>query len=349
MVLALKSLSFLFLFSTAFAAVAPPQATTVEQLRNEAVSRKKEIAVLTTKIKNLENSLNQANKKFLSTVKVRKDIEESLSLVEKRLHQGQAEIQNLQNEINKRMKIAVVNSLGGQLNAKDMMAHKFIMISLQSQLKELETVEKSNLKQQLELQSQQEKLTEYVTLENDLGQLLGDLEIKKSDAAKSYLVERETLEKIQLKLAATQATQKIKKQHSKLSSSLLAIYAPPIEEFLSVEYKKKGVTFSYSGKKPVLATQKGRILFTGSLSTYGNVVMIDHGDETRSVILGQFTPKVEKGMIVSTSDVLGYTQEESSGKGKIYFELRQKNKVQNTFPLLDSSKFAAHSLNQSKI
>jgi len=46
---------------------------------------------------------------------------------------------------------------------------------------------------------------------------------------------------------------------------------------------------------------------------------------------------------------LGYTQEESSGKGKIYFELRQKNKVQNTFPLLDSSKFAAHSLNQSKI
>lgn len=349
MVLALKGLSLFFFLSTAFANVAPQKVNSVEDLKSEAISRKREIADLTTKIRSLENNLNLTNKKFLSTVQTRKEIEENLSLVERKLVQSQSEIQLLQNEINKRMKIAVVNSLGGQLNAKDMMAHKFIMISLQSQLKDLQIVEKNNLQQQMELKTQEEKLTEYVTLENDLGQLLGDLEIQKSDAAKSYLNERESLEKIQLRLAATQATQKIKKQHAAIASNLPAIYSPPIEEFLAVEYKKKGVTFSYSGKKPVLATQKGRILFTGSLSTYGNVVMIDHGDETRSVILGQFTPKIEKGMIVKTSDVLGYTQEESSGKGKIYFELRQKNKVQNTFPLLDSSKFAAQSINQSKI
>ncbi|PJB52948.1 MAG: hypothetical protein CO099_09810, partial [Bdellovibrio sp. CG_4_9_14_3_um_filter_39_7] len=62
--MALKSLSFLFLFSTAFAAVAPPQATTVEQLRNEAVSRKKEIAVLTTKIKFLISLIQTVFKIF---------------------------------------------------------------------------------------------------------------------------------------------------------------------------------------------------------------------------------------------------------------------------------------------
>lgn len=113
-----------------------------------------------------------------------------------------------------------------------------------------------------------------------------------------------------------------------------------MDEYTGMEFDKKGVTFKYKGRKPVMSTASGKIIYQGTLSNFGNVIMIDHGKETRSIILGKFVPKISKGAIVRTGDILGYTRNSRNQEEKLYFEVRQKNKVQNTILLLNRKSLA---------
>ena len=67
-------------------------------------------------------------------------------------------------------------------------------------------------------------------------------------------------------------------------------------------------------------------MYQGTLSNFGNVVMIDHGKETRSIILGKFIPKLSKGAVVKAGDVVGYTRDSRNQEEKLYFEVRKRIK-----------------------
>ena len=71
--------------------------------------------------------------------------------------------------------------------------------------------------------------------------------------------------------------------------------------------------------------------------------MIDHGNDTRTVLLGQFDFSVKNGDVVNQSQVVGYTSPKSNSalsEGKIYFEVRKSNLAQNTYLLLDKKSLA---------
>ena len=148
------------------------------------------------------------------------------------------------------------------------------------------------------------------------------------------------------KLAPMQITEEIKIPSAITAGS--AEYFPPIFSYQGLEYDKKGVTFNFQGKVEVRATKAGKIVYTGSLANYGNVLMIDHGNDTRTVLLGQFDFSVKNGDSVSQSQVVGYTSPKSSSalsEGKIYFEVRKSNLAQNTYLLLDKKSLARNSSN----
>ena len=104
-----------------------------------------------------------------------------------------------------------------------------------------------------------------------------------------------------------------------------------------MEYGKKGVTYKFNSRQLVKTSRGGKVIHTGSLSTYGNVVMVDHGNEVKSIYLGQFLPSVKKGQSVVPGESLGKTFDVAKNEGKLYFEVRKKNKAQNTILLLDKN------------
>jgi septal ring factor EnvC (AmiA/AmiB activator) len=113
-----------------------------------------------------------------------------------------------------------------------------------------------------------------------------------------------------------------------------------------MEYQKKGVTYNFHGKNEIRAPKGGKVVYTGALANYGNVLMIDHGNDTRTVLLGQFDYAVKNGDAVKEFQVVGHTNPRSNnglGEGRIYFEIRKNNLAQNTYLLLDKKSRAASS------
>ena len=78
------------------------------------------------------------------------------------------------------------------------------------------------------------------------------------------------------------------------------------------------------------------MVFAGDLASYGQVVLIDHGKDLRTVLLGKMNIKVKKNDTVSHGDVLAYTINDSKDPQNLYFEVRKKNTAQNTILWLES-------------
>ena len=81
----------------------------------------------------------------------------------------------------------------------------------------------------------------------------------------------------------------------------------------------------------------GKVVFAGDLASYGQVVLIDHGNDLRTVLLGRMDIKVKKNDSVNDGDILAYTQNDSKEDQNLYFEVRKKNTAQNTILWLESN------------
>jgi murein DD-endopeptidase MepM/ murein hydrolase activator NlpD len=109
-----------------------------------------------------------------------------------------------------------------------------------------------------------------------------------------------------------------------------------IDPVLGVKKAHNGMDISAPGIKgqPVVATKDGKVIFSGNAGTYGNLVMISHGDglETRyahlnslSVTTGQ---EVNGGQIIGTVGTTGL----STGD-HLHFEMRYNGTPFDPFPL----------------
>jgi septal ring factor EnvC (AmiA/AmiB activator) len=112
----------------------------------------------------------------------------------------------------------------------------------------------------------------------------------------------------------------------------------PLRNYLSYKGSSKGMTFKYKKVAPVHATERGKIVYSGELSSYGKVIMIDHGHDIRSVILGDLNIKATKGSVVKKGDILGYVNSDAGITKTLYYEVRKKNIAQNTVQLLKKIK-----------
>lgn len=113
------------------------------------------------------------------------------------------------------------------------------------------------------------------------------------------------------------------------------IFHRPVDDFLGYTPSAKGVTFKYQAIQPVRAVGGGKVVFAGDLSTYGQVLLIDHGNDLRTVLLGKMNVRVRKDEHVRDGDILGYTINDSREPQNLYFEVRKKNTAQNTILWLD--------------
>lgn len=299
----------------------------------------KETNQLAKDISLLEKNLGVEHGNYLATIKARQDFENRLSAAEKSLQEEEAKAQDRSQKLRLVLNRLALQKLDQNQNAPALAANEILSKQVQIQLAEFNEILRNVQEHSLELSEIRRRINDYVETENRLAELVKTMEAQKKEKAEAYLVALEEKSKQEEKLSSLKLT--MRKTTVKKAVGINARFSSPLEDFLGVEYDKKGITYKFNGHRPVVAAEDGEVAYAGRLSTYGNVILIDHGAETRSVILGQFVPKLTKGHKVKRGDVLGYT-ERVSGQGKIYFEVRKSDKVVETVSLMDDEFLNKH-------
>ena len=362
-----KVIIFLFIYPLILAAaIDGGEKLNIFEMKKKIANQNKLIQEMSRDILNVETSLGMQNKKYLRLANERAQIEESLSTARKNADLDNQNLKKSYNETKMILMGILLNKLEKMESSSDLLSRKILVENLQRRLVDLDGMMKSNKVVQDDVERLYQRLEDSMRTEKELLALMSELEqrkkdlrvniesesMKKTDAEERFdevknkmAMEREFARKSQLKekLLPVQITEEIKIPSQPIAG---ADFSPPLSIYQAIDYQKKGVTFNFQGKNEVRSPKAGKIVYTGSLANYGNVLMIDHGNDTRTVLLGQFDYSVKNGDTISAAQLVGYTNPRSKnglGDGKIYFEVRKNNLAQNTYLLLDKKTLARNS------
>lgn len=338
----------------------------VFQMKRNLQEQNKDILRLTKEVNNVEVTLGMNNKKYLKLAEERAKIEESLASARRNADFDSETLKKSYAQTKSLLMGVLLNKLENTERSSDMLARKIMIERLQKKLVDLDGMMKSNKDLQTNVDGLYAKLQESMDTEKELLTVMGELEERKrtlreslssqtksTEDAKQRLDEEKNKlamnqksvqrERIREELAPVQITEEIKIPSQPIAIDL---FRGPISSYQNIEYQKKGVTYNFHGKNEIRAPKSGKVVYTGALANYGNVLMIDHGNDTRTVLLGQFEYAVKNGDSVQEFQLVGHTNPRSNnglGEGRIYFEVRKKNLAQNTYLLLDKKSRAASS------
>lgn len=357
-----KALLTLLLFSAtpgipaAVAANAPQNlpSNTSKSLKGQIKEHQDNILKIKNEINDIEGQLANANKRFIS-------IEKEKGRLDGEIYKTNLDLQkmkeNLTLEIERARKVLnslIVNSLSKEEDSKGILRKKILTQVAQIKLTELkkEKVSVEKMEQQIELY--RKKLDESYEIAGALSDTLSQMEAHKKLLANDYVSQIQIKTKLEseFKIAASKAKQAKNVAKSNVvrpANTVEMSFIAPLENYISHEYDHEGVTYKFQGDKKVIGTQAGRVVFSGPLANYGNAVMIDHGADTRSIILGNFKPAVKKGQQITMGQVIGSASSYSKGSGSIYFEVRHKKQVQNTFKLIEKERYSRNNTSVKQI
>lgn len=364
-----QTLIFLCLFPLMLsAAVESGEKINIFELKRKLLLQNKMIQEMSKEVSNIEMNIGVQNKKYLKLAEERSKIEETLGSARKNADLDNQNLKKNYNETKQILMGVLLNKLEKAESSSDLLSRKILVENLERRLTDLDGMMKTNKSVQDDVERLYQRLEDSMSTEKELVSIMNELELRKKDLRASLeaenqkkseaqsrfdetknmkAMERVSLQKNQLreKLQPVQITEEIKipSQSAMILPLASGDFLPPIGQYQGIDYAKKGVTFNFQGKNEVRAPKGGKIVYTGSLASYGNVLMIDHGNDTRTVLLGQFNYSVKNGDPITASQVVGYTNPKNQnglGDGKIYFEVRKNNLAQNTYLLLDKKTLA---------
>ncbi len=305
-------------------------------LRQVLQNQKKELKVITKEIYSLESSLGKGNKKYLRTLKEKETVEDSIFTLQRKLKDNEVQANQRVEKLEKSIKNLLVIKFRKNQKPGELLYLRLLKKSLKKEAIVLEKFLKDNSKVRTKLTALQSKLTSVREVEADLLNLMKDMEETKREKSLRYVEVKRLKDKLQGKLKLNKAKKLVRSAvKSKKTKMISERFTAPLAKISDMEYQKKGVTYKFDVRQNVKSSRAGKVIHTGSLSTYGNVVMVDHGNEVKSIFLGQFLPTVKKGQKLKAGASIGKTFDVAKNEGKLYFEVRKKNKAQNTILLLD--------------
>ena len=295
----------------------------------------KNVSSLKKEISSLEKQLGDTNKRYITVLERRKSLENMIEKQKNDLQVNQDKLKKLSTHVKKLIQSLIIHSMGlskggwGEISSRSV-----IKKSLKIKLKKLEQGKQKNKELTKKMANIHQKYREYLDIEEGILNLLRDWEYYKQEKTQDYVSQKKKL-------------QMVRSQYKSPAKLRDILFDNPIDQYINIKHGKKGVTYYTRGYQKIKNARPGKIVYSNKLSTFGNVVMVDHGDNIRSIFLGKFSPKVKKGMRVKMGDILGYTTKLEKKPTKIYFEIRKKNKAQNTILFIDKKSLTKARLEKS--
>jgi|GEM_PF-6880571 len=115
----------------------------------------------------------------------------------------------------------------------------------------------------------------------------------------------------------------IKERVEHLDVEKVSDFSMPLNHVVDKNVNSEGAELFYESIEPVFASASGKIIYLNELSSYGKVLIIDHGNNLKTVLLGQVDYSVRQGDLVTRKEVIGRAKCEKGKICKLYLELRK--------------------------
>ncbi len=297
-----------------------------------------EVMEMGARLSTLEKEIGSKNNLYLSSLQQIKQFENDIKMYKDELSNKQKEVRESKIENKNILQSYLLESENETTEPWQRKVHFELLKQAQNKLVRKET-ELTGL--QTKVNEFDQKLTSLRLNEEELAQVIKELESRKKTAMEKYLSKVESKRKIESKVQNQKIQNRLAVVKKELSDAPIRLqkpdrfFAKPVDDFLSLTSSPKGVTFKYNAVQPVKAVGSGKVVFAGDLASYGQVVLIDHGNDLRTVLLGKMNIKVKKSDTVRDGEILAYTLNDSKEAQNLYFEVRKKNSAQNTILWLD--------------
>lgn len=323
--------AWLFLFVSVAAPAAINKAPDLSRARSEVMQ-------MGARLSTLEKEIGSKNNLYLSSISQIKQFESDINAYRSRLVEIRRDVAEGREENKKIVQSYVLESENEATEPWQRRVHLNLLKKAQDKLKASEAELISFENKVVEFET---KLAELRKNEEELSLVIKELESRKKLAMENYLSSvrhKKTAETKDTRKKIDERLKVVKKSFSQapiVQVKADRVFPSPVADFVSQTSSPKGVTFKYQSVQPVKAVGDGKIVFAGDLASYGQVVLIDHGNDLRTVLLGKMSIKVKKNDDVRSGDVLAYTVNDSKEAQNLYFEVRKKNTAQNTILWLE--------------
>ena len=323
----IKLLLPLLIFINSYSAINTSPTKSMKEIR-------KDVKSLSKKINNLESSLALKNRTYLQTVKKRQMVDLEAYKIKREISKSTEAIREYKEKINRHYKTLIVSSLNGH-DTKSLFLKKVSVNRIRRQKKEIKHLEANTKKLKDVFTGLVAEYQRVIKLEDDLLDSIKNIEESKKSYVKRYVKEKETFEK------AKSSSKTRRRSRKKARNSVVkTIFESPLKKHFAYEANGKGITFKTKIKEGIKASKSGNVVYIGTLANFGNVIMIDHGDDLRSIYLGDFNTGIKKDQAIKEGQVIAEVKSQirKDQFSKIYFEIRKKDKVQDTIKLVKNFK-----------
>lgn len=312
----------------------------IKKIKDDLSQKSENVFKLGAKIRSLEKSLGSKNDDYLANLSKVKKIEDVIGEIRLRLQHNEKSIGKEYSQTKKLWQYYLINQQD-QENEDYIFRQRALRQTLNKQITSLKEAKLKSKALINTLASYEQQLADYRTNSNSIYQLILDLENNKKNLSQKYINALEKKNELEEKLEITIAKQKAYQRKQILPVDMNSVPVKlilPLREYTSYKGSKKGMTFKYKNVAPVYASESGKIVYSGELASYGKVIMIDHGHDIRSVLLGDLNISSKKGDTVKKGQLLGYVNSDTGITKTLYYEVRKKNIAQNTLKLLKDIK-----------
>lgn len=322
----------------------------INQLRDKISNQSSKVSKLAGKIRSLEKNIVLKNENYLERVRVIEGLENKIRVVRQSLAQQRSDLDQsylIVSDSIERYLLEVEDDESDESLEK----RSLYLNVLEAKRLELSKGLKESNNLERKVDSYEKRILSQKRSERILYDLIINLENKKKSLSQNYISELErknnNQEKLDKKLAKAKAYKKtykkrvknrIKRKIKKEKPQFLMSLILPAENIVDIKKGKAGIYLKYKESLPVKAPMSGQIEYAGELASYGNVLMINHGKDVRSVLMGDIKIKLKKGDFVKKNQVLGYTVSDTGVKKSLYYEVRKKNIAQNTIKWIAKDK-----------
>lgn len=312
----------------------------VKKPGDDLARARSEVMEMGARLTTLEKEIGAKNNLYLSSIQQIAQFESDIKLYRSRLGDLRKQVKTSQEENRKILKSYLLESTNDATEAWQRRVHLELLKQANERLHARETELASFEAKVVEFDN---KLSSLKKDEVELSAVIKELESRKKVVMDRYTTFVQKKKLAEKKIESKRMEKKFAEVRKEFSQAPVVLQRPdrifqkPVDDFMTYTPSPKGVTFKYHSIQPVKAVGAGKIVFAGDLASYGQVVLIDHGNDLRTVLLGRMNIKVKKNDSVSSGDVLAYTMTDSSGPQNLYFEVRKKNTAQNTILWLDST------------